>query len=384
MAYAYDCPSDSAINNTIFLNYKIYNRSMFTLTNAYAGMWTDFDLGNYGDDYVGCDVARGAFYAYNGDNNDEDANGASGYGTHPPAQGVVFLKGPKQDNDGIDNPFTTNIQDALDLNGIPYAGLGVGYGDGIIDNEHLGMKHFKYYSSNGGAPGDGDPVNGTDFYNYLQGNWRGTTGQVVWGGDGNPFGTGQPGVFADYMFPGDSDPLFWGTGGVTQAPSSWWEGSVGNTPSDRRGLGSTGPFTMQPGDMVELDLAFVFGRDYQNTGNTAGVVVMQERIDSIRSYYLNSFQSVCGGVLASVNSVEEQENNLQVYPNPFNNQFMVKYELESATAALKVFNMYGKLVENTVITKSNTLIDLSQEANGIYFVQITDGATRVTKKMVKQ
>jgi hypothetical protein len=376
MAYAYDCPSDSALNHTIFLNYKIYNRSSFTLTSAYVGLWADFDIGNFGDDYIGCDVARGAFYGYNGDFNDESSTGIDGYGLHPPAQSVVFLKGPKQENDGIDNPLTTNVNDAIAQNGIPYAGLGIGFGDGIADNEYLGMEHFMYYSSTGGAPGDGDPNTPVDFYYYLQG--KSINGDpLTWANDSlTP---------ADYMFPGDSDPLFWGTSGITPSPLNWDEVSAGNTPADRRGLGSTGPFTMQAGEMIELDLAFVFGRDYQNTGNMAGVVVMQERIDSIRSYYLDDFQSVCGGTLATnVNELKEKENNLQVYPNPFHNQFMVNYELESSTAQLLVFNIYGKQVSSKTISKATNIVDLTNEANGIYFVQITDGVKRITQKLVKQ
>jgi hypothetical protein len=366
MAYAYDCPSDSAINHTVFLNYKIYNRSVSNYEDVYTGLWADLDIGNSGDDYIGCDVSRGAFYGYNGDGNDEDGSGIEGYGIHPPAQSVVFLKGPLADNDGIDNPLTVNIQNALDSNGIPYAGLGVGYGDGIVDNEYLGLKHFMYH---------GTAINNSiGYYNLLQGLYE----------DGSPLLASDGVTPAKYIFPENSDPLFWGTEGVVVSP--WSEISVGNTPGDRRGVGSTGPFTMQAGEMIELDLAFVFGRDYQNTGNTAGIMVMQERIDSIRSYYLNDFQSVCGGTLATgiATNEKQKENELMVYPNPFSNQFMVNYQLANTTAQLKVFNMYGKLVSNQVITKQNTLIDLSNEASGIYFVQITDGATRITKKMVKQ
>ncbi len=51
-------------------------------------MWVDFDIGNYADDFAGCDTTRNMFFAYNGDSNDE---GADGYGFNPPAQGVVFL-----------------------------------------------------------------------------------------------------------------------------------------------------------------------------------------------------------------------------------------------------------------------------------------------------
>ncbi|MCB0409397.1 MAG: T9SS type A sorting domain-containing protein, partial [Flavobacteriales bacterium] len=383
MAYAYDCSNDSAINNTIFLDYKVYNRSAEDYHDVYMGFWADMDIGNSSDDYIGCDISRGAFYGYNGDGNDEDANGISGYDIYPAAQSVVFLKGPKKDNDGMDNPLTTNIPIALSEDGIPYAGLGVGYGDSIIDNEYLGMEHFMYYNIGAQINGNGDPNNANDFYNYLTGKW--TNGnQMIWGGDGNPLGTGT-GSPAKYIFPGITDPLFWGTNGVPQTPSVWDEASIGNTPGDRRGVGSTGPFTFSAGTSTEMTLAFVFGRDYNAPNdNLAPVVVMQERIDSIRSYFLNDFQSVCGGILASVSDIQENENRLQVYPNPFNEQVTVFHELKQQSAQLKVFNLFGEVVVNQMVTQTNTIVDLSQQAKGIYFIQIIDGSNKIIGKIIKQ
>ena len=50
----------------------------------------DADLGNYLDDYVGCDVNLGLGFCYNGDAEDE---GAQGYGFNPPPIGVDFFQG---------------------------------------------------------------------------------------------------------------------------------------------------------------------------------------------------------------------------------------------------------------------------------------------------
>ena len=44
---------------------------------------------------------------------------------------------PYQDADGIDNPHNC-IYDAVDSLGIPYDGIGIGYGDGVVDNERYG------------------------------------------------------------------------------------------------------------------------------------------------------------------------------------------------------------------------------------------------------
>ncbi len=368
MAYAYNCPSDSAINNTIFVDYTIYNRSNLTYDSTYIGMWTDFDIGGYVDDYVGCDVARSTFYGYNGDDVDENIFGGIGYGIHPPAQGVTFLQGAKQDDDQIDNPFTQNMQNVNDSNGTPYAGLGTGFGDGITDNEHWGMEHFVFYNIGGGN--QGDPQTGFEYYNLLSGKWR----------DGTPFEYFLSGDTTKYLYPGSSDPLWYGTGGIVTTPANWSDSWI---PADRRGLGSTGPFTFYPDSSITITLAFVFGRDYQDTGNTAGVIVMQERIDSIRSYYNTDFVSVCGGAL-NVNDKPKNENALLVYPNPFYSKLTINYELNDKVAILDIYNLIGEKITSQKITKNSTVIDLSKQSNGIYFVTITDGENRISRKVVKQ
>ncbi len=373
MAYAYNCPSDSAINNTIFLDYTIYNRSNLTYDSTYVGFWADFDIGGSTDDFVGCDVNRSTFYAMNGDNADEGGNGVKGFGNYPPAQGVTFLKGAKQDDDGIANNFGINNNETIN---------GLGFSDAIIDNEYWGMEHFMSYNiGNGQHIGDGDPTIHSQYYNYLKGFWRDNT-QMVYGGNGHIGGGGT--IPAKYIYPNNSDSYLYGTYGITPSPSNWSETSNVNFPGDRRGLGSTGPFTFQPGEKIELTLAFVFGRDYQNTGAQAGVVVMQERVDSIRSYYLNDFTNTACGLALSIDKNELEDNILTIYPNPFNNQITINYELKNSQAQLKVFNGVGKLVKEVVLKNNQTTIDLSQQANGIYFIQLTDGKNRLTKKVVKQ
>lgn len=365
MVYAYDCPEDSAINHTIFLDYTIYNRSTSTLTDCYFGQWVDLDVGNANDDYIGCDVSRGTFYAYNGDDFDEDANGVSGYGASPPFQGVTFLKGAKQEDDGFDNPLTSDVPIALAQNGIPYAGLGTGFGDGIIDNEYVGLSHFMYYNINS------NPTMAKDYYNLLQGNWLDSSKVLC---DGLP---------SNYMFTGNSDPLNWSTLGVTPT-STCDEITSSNTPGDRRGIGSTGPFTLLAGESAQMEVAFVFGRDYNGTDNWSSKVVMQERVDSIRSYHANGFATTpCGGSIIGIKTEAAQSSLLTIYPNPFSNQFTINY-VPTSVATVEVFNLLGNKVVNQTFTQKNTVIDLTNQPNGIYLVKVTDGSKVLIKKVVKQ
>ncbi|MCW8898355.1 MAG: T9SS type A sorting domain-containing protein [Flavobacteriales bacterium] len=378
MAYVYDCPSDSALNHTVFLDLTIYNRSNKTYDSTYIGLFTDFDIGNPEDDYVGCDVDRSTFYGYNGDAFDEDGGFGYGYGNYIPYQGVTFLKGAKQDDDGIDNAFGIAPYETIN---------GYGFGDGIIDNEHWGMEHFLFYHRGGGQfSGDGEPIINLDFFYYLSGKWRDST-PFVYGGNGHSSSGGT--VPAKYMFPDASDTYHYGTGGVAQAPWSEFNAQPGGTPNsgyDKRGMGSTGPFSFAPQQSVELTMAFVSGIDYTTQGNLAGLLIMQERVDSIRSYFLNDFQSVCGDTLInSINDdVERTEKQLVIYPNPFNNQFTVEYETENQSAYLAIYNLMGVKVAEQIINSTKTVVDVSNISNGIYFVVIQDGNNRLHHKIVKK
>jgi len=90
MAYSF-ASSDSALNQTVFVNYKIYNRSVNIYDSVYVGAWSDMDLGDGMDDYVGSDSTLNMYYTYNADNT--DGSGTAGtYGTSPPSQGAIFQK----------------------------------------------------------------------------------------------------------------------------------------------------------------------------------------------------------------------------------------------------------------------------------------------------
>ena len=103
-AQAFAYKTNDELSDMTFYNYKIINRSTETLNDTYFGQWVDPDIGNYEDDYVGCDVNLGLGYCYNGDDDDDGLQGSAGYGTNPPAIGVDFFKGPIADaGDGIDN-----------------------------------------------------------------------------------------------------------------------------------------------------------------------------------------------------------------------------------------------------------------------------------------
>lgn len=89
--YGYEC-HDDLVDNTLFVEYDIHNRNT-TISNFYAGIWTDFALGCERDDYVGSLPQQNSVYVYNATTND----GQGLHCNHPsfdadiPIQSVTLL-----------------------------------------------------------------------------------------------------------------------------------------------------------------------------------------------------------------------------------------------------------------------------------------------------
>ena len=321
-AQAFAFATNDEINNMTFYNYTLINQGTQTLTETYFGSWVDNDIGGHVDDYVGCDVQRGLGYAYNGDAFDAATGLSLGYGEFPPAIGVDFFEGPFQDSDNQDNPLTGDYTEAIAGDGIPYPGIGIGYGDGVIDNERFGMRRFVYF--NYSAAANGLPTTAADYYNYMRGYWR--NGQrMAYGGNGLTALTGADlSIATDYMFPGDTDPFNWGTGGVSV--DDWTEVSSENPAGDRNFLQTAGPFTLEPGDYNNITLGVVWARA------TAGdpfesVELVRLADDKAQALFDNCFEIVSGPDAPDV-SVQELENELVLYltnENPLSNNHNEEY-----------------------------------------------------------
>ncbi len=273
-AQAFGFATSDAINNMTFYDYEVINRSAYKLNKAYFGQWVDADLGYAFDDYVGCDVGRGLGYCYNGDAEDE---GVTGYGLNPPAVGVDFFRGPLADaTDGVDN----------NRNGITDE-----------DKEDILMSKFVYYNNDWSQ--FGNPSRASDYYNYLKGVWKDGT-SMTYGGNG--FHSG--GVECDFMFPGNSDPQGWGTGGQPQA--IWDEASSGNVPADRRFLMSAGPFTLEPGAVNYITTGVVWASTGQG-GPQGSIELLKTYDDYAQALFDAKFEMMNGPIMPNVQIIEEDK-----------------------------------------------------------------------------
>ena len=303
-AQAFAFATNDEVNNMTFYNYELINRSTQTLTDTYFGQWVDADLGCSEDDYVGCDVSRGMGYAFNADGVDNDGcNGALPYNGIPPAIGVDFFEGPYQDADGIDNAIGIGLNEAV-------KGNGIGYGDGIADNERFGMRSFLYMNRSGTGLGSfaADPNFGIDYYNYLRGIWLDGT-RFVYGGTGHTSDPAATSVECDFTFPGDSDQLNWGTGGIPQAP--WDEVGEANPKGDRRFLQSAGPFTLEPGALNNITVGVVWARAV-NGNNLASVEALKVADQKAQALFENCFRIIDGPDAPDV-TIQELDRELILY-----------------------------------------------------------------------
>ncbi|MBL6659996.1 MAG: T9SS type A sorting domain-containing protein [Crocinitomicaceae bacterium] len=337
-AQAFAFATNDEVNRMTFYNYELINRGTQTLYNTYFSQYLDADIGNYTDDYVGCDVSRGLGYALNGDLIDQADGGKPGYGENPPAIGCDFFEGPYQDADDIDNPgpyfneetgqmVVPSVTDALANNGIVYKGVGIGYSDSIIDNERFGMRRFTYYTSTS-APPYNDPSNAAEYYNFMQGNWANGS-DMFYGGLGYTGSTGASTVLSDYMFPGLSDPLNWATGGVDMSsafPDGWFESTNNNPPADRRFVQSAGPFTLKPGAINNITVGIVFGRS--TDGDLYASVEAMKQADTKAQALFDACFKILSPPDAPRLTIQELENELILtIDNPSSsNNFEEAYE----------------------------------------------------------
>lgn len=371
-AQAFAFSTNNEINNMTFYSYEIINRSTYELRNTYFSQWVDPDLGSPNDDYVGCDVKRGLGYCYNG--NETDGSGTGRYSGIPPAVGIDFFQGPYMDADGKDNPKidiakmrlyypealagyaigtdasgntiydTIKLSDEADLyyrtsaknawyfkagDSIGNCAInGVNFGNNIVDDERFGMRRFVYYN-NSSSGANGEPSKATDYYYYLQGRWR--TGQHMKFG-GNALNVGEVSdINCDFMFPGDSDPLHWGTNGVIPDdkyhPNDWSEKTISdNAPGDRRFMQSAGPFTLMPGALNYITVGIPFAQ--ASSGSAWSSVEKLREIDDVcQSLFENCFK-IMDGPDAPTMVAQELNNEVILYltyDNPSSNNYGESY-----------------------------------------------------------
>jgi len=209
--WGYDRPD--AFGDMMFVKALMINKGGDDVDSTIIGLWADPDLGDAGDDFVGCDTTLSLGFCYN--------DGADGdYGTDAPAIGYDFFQGPIVASAG-DTAFA--------------------FGRNIPGYKNLGMSSFTKYIN--GDPVYTDPNSAEEAYNYMSGFLR----------DGSPFVNSETGEVSMFVHPDDPNLN-------TGAGDGVWVDSDDHASGDRRFLMNAGPFTLADGDSQEVVFGMLIAR----------------------------------------------------------------------------------------------------------------------------
>lgn len=198
------------LSNMVFTKYTVINKGSEDLTDAYFSKWSDPDLGDAFDDFVGIDTTLSLGYVYNGLAKDEV------YGI-PPAAGYDFFQGPIVPSQGDSAVWNFGYRK---------------------DFKNLPVSTFAFYingSSIYADPALKQPVGSQHMYNYMLGR--------LWNG-------------RRYVDPTNGSEVTVCLAGDPITGEGWIDGLV-SSPGDRRFLMTAGPFTLAVGDTQEVVVASI-------------------------------------------------------------------------------------------------------------------------------
>ncbi|MFN0033561.1 MAG: T9SS type A sorting domain-containing protein, partial [Saprospiraceae bacterium] len=323
--WAFNCPDQHLMNNTLFTSHKIINRATEITDSTFLGIWTDVDLGCYLDDYVGSNPSLNTMYAYNQDAVDgqpgSTCQGVPTFANVAPAQSVTFLNHP------------------LD-------------------------KFVAYNNSGSGIPaGTTGPIAPAEYYNYLTGSWRDGT-PLTYGGSGyNPANPGAAPVSHSFPEPPND-------------PNGWSMCTAGLPFGDRIMIGTTNLGQLLPGQIEELVTAWAF---HPNPSLPCGIGTTLSDVAAIQALYDGGFKSVCSPISKAP---ELPADSLDLFPNPTAGTAILRYG-KLTPLSLRAFDAAGRLVlERTKgFEKEETKIETAALASGIYTLYIVTELGTATKKL---
>jgi hypothetical protein len=372
--YNFDCMD--SIKDAIFLKTHVFNRGTIDYDSLAYGIYNDFDLGYYGDDYIGTNVENGLIYAYNGDLIDEQGPNSGGFGDSLPTMANMFLKGV---------PFSQNGQD--DIEGVSEFQTinGFGFDDGILDNEFKSLEYSICFQANG-LIGTGEPTSSQDYFFYLNGRWLDGSPQL-YGGTGTPFSSGATQNTAKYVYPSDSDPYWYGTTGIDLG-FIWDEITNNNPKGDRRIMGSFGSTPLAPGESITYHSAYLAGKRVPGMGQSeidlfAKAAHVKKAFNANITSCGQTFDNLTEDQITSVPK-KQKEIDFKIYPNPMEELVNIELSDEYATGNITFADINGKICLQTALKGMVNSISVKDLPNGFYVVKIQSKQGTKQYKLIKK
>jgi hypothetical protein len=117
------------------------------------------------------------------------------------------------------------------------------------------------------------------------------------------------------------------------------------------------------------------------TGNTDYQIQVQANCGDGN---LSEWSSMITVHTTNVGIMNHLESSVVLFPNPAKEYIDVRIDGDVTVSAMEVYDVYGKLINTIVVTENPTRINVSNLANGMYFVRVTTEEGMVTKTFVKK
>ena len=314
---------NTMIDNVVYYDYTIVNRSAHNYHNFRFAQWADMDLGYYLDDFIGFDSSHRMGIIYNGTSNDGAGMTTSinAYGTHIPIAAVSMVRMPD------------------DASGV-YPAVG----------------SFTYYNNDNSIIGN--PSTDSEYNNYMRATLRDGshfTNDFAGGGiTSKGYGSGPN---TNYVFTGDP------------ANSTQWSECVcNNTPGDRRFIITSNDMTLSAGTELTITMALI--TTWPDSLNACPDV----SFDSIRQYADTAWTVFHNSTPALVPTQNTGTDGFVLYPNPSNDWIEIAgNRLFTYENSLTVCNTLGQTFVLPVVSLGGKIrVQTAMLAPGCYRILSAD------------
>jgi hypothetical protein len=147
-----------------------------------------------------------------------------------------------------------------------------------------------------------------------------------------------------------------------------------------------GPFTFRPGDVQQLDYAFIFARDYTGLDSLyPSLGKLRQMIDIVRNSY-NTGILPNGNPFFGINDRPlKSDFSVKIYPNPANEMVNIIFDGNLIPKSnIRLVQMNGLTVNSTEITQrtSEVNLDVSHLSPGVYVLVVQSRDFTITRKVV--
>ncbi len=325
MAYQFEGGTDTALDQSVFVNFQIINRSVNQYDDFVIGLFDAFNVGAADDDFMGCDSTRNLMFAYNGDL--VDGPSAPNYGYPPPAFGCRFLNQPLS---GFINYLM--LLDSL-----------------LVPDEPA------------------------EYADYLHGIWVDGS-HMTYGGDGHGGVTNT-----NLLYTGDPE-LLTGWNEVTEAHSPGGRMAIGSI-----GPTSSMPGDTVCIDVV-LTYARSYADPIARSSVTK-VKLKSDDLQAFYDSTFSSCLITYLRNPDYIESIEQmsEDRGLILSPNPVTNQVVVSCSCPFSTGVYTIFSAEGKIMCSIPASGAEkTIIDLSHLPAGIYLMRyLNESKEAMQTKFIK-